>query len=136
MMRQAWIAIMLAVMLPGQGCSRHDLPGAAVSKADKTRTVMTLHVRLSDGFQDSTVSVAVDGAQVFHQSGVSTDQRIAHAASCEVQTEADSVQLEVAVEGGPRAVLAVAPAETPFVEVSLVDGALQLTPRNQATPMY
>lgn len=96
---------------------------------------MTLQIRLGSGFKDDTVQVTVDSAQVFRQAGVSTDLRISRAASVEVQTEAASVQLAVAVEGGPHAVLAVAPAETPFVEVSLVDGALQLTPRNKATPL-
>lgn len=96
---------------------------------------MTLEIRLGSGFKDDTVEVKVDGAQVFHQAGVSTDLRISRAASVKVQAEAASVQLEVAVEGGPHAVLAIAPAETPFVEASVVDGVLQLTPRNKATPM-
>lgn len=96
---------------------------------------MTLQIRLGDGFQDNIVSVKVDGAEVFHQGGVSTDARISHAASLDVQTEAASVQLEVSVEGGPHAVLAVAPGQTPFVEVSLVDGALHLSPQKKAPPM-
>lgn len=77
----------------------------------------------------------VDGAEVFRQAGVSTDLRIAHAASFEVKTGAPSVQLEVLVENGPHAVLAVAPGQTPFVDVSLVDGALQRVPRDKPTPM-
>ena len=55
--------------------------------------------------------------------------------ACRLLTEAPSAQLEVLVENGPQAAQDIAPADTPFVEVRRVDGALQLLPRDQEPPM-
>ncbi len=96
---------------------------------------MSLRVRLGEGFQNDTVSVRVDGDQVFHKAGVSTDWTISRADSVEVKTAEASVQLEVTVENGPRAVQDVQPAQTPFVEVRLVGGELQLLPMDGEPPM-
>ena len=96
---------------------------------------MMLRVRLGEGFQNNTVSVRVDGKDVYHRAGVSTDWTISRADSVDVQTEAPSVRLEVLVENGPQAAQDIAPADTPFVEVRLVDGALQLLPRDLEPPM-
>ena len=96
---------------------------------------MMLRVRLGEGFQNNTVSVRVDGKDVYHRAGVSTDWTISRADALDVATEAPSVRLEVSVENGPQVVQDIAPAQTPFVEVRLVDGALQLIPLNQEPPM-
>jgi len=96
---------------------------------------MSLRVRLGEGFQNNTVSVRVDGDQVFHKAGVSTDWTISRADSVEVKTAEANVQLEVTVENGPRAVQDVQPAQTPFVEVRLVSGELQLLPMDGEPPM-
>lgn len=95
-----------------------------------------LRVRLGEGFQNNTVSVRVNGEQVFHKSGVSTDWTISRADSLDVKIEAAAtVQLEVSVEGGPGAVRNIQPAQTPFVEVRLVNGALQVHALNEESPM-
>ena len=96
---------------------------------------MSLRVRLGEGFQNNTVSVRVDGDQVFHKAGVSTDWTISRADSVEVKTAEANAQLEVTVENGPRAVQDVQPAQTPFVEVRLVSGELQLLPMDGEPPM-
>lgn len=96
---------------------------------------MSLRVRLGEGFQNNTVSVRVDGDQVFHKAGVSTDWTISRADSVEVKTAGANVQLEVTVENGPRAVQDIAPGQTPFVEVRLVSGELQLLPMDGEPPM-
>lgn len=96
---------------------------------------MSLRVRLGEGFQNNTVSVRINGDQVFHKAGVSTDWTISRADSVEVDTAEASVQLEVTVEGGPRAVQDIQPAQTPFVEVRLVNGELQLLPMDGEPPM-
>lgn len=96
---------------------------------------MILRVKLGEGFQNNTVSVRVDGKQVFHRAGVSTDYTISRADSVDVPTEAPTVRLEVSVQGGPHVAQDIVPGQTPFVEVSLVGGALQLLPLDTERPM-
>ena len=135
MMRLAWMAVMLVLGLSGQACGERDLSAKSAATLDEGRKVMTLRVRLGEGFQNNTVSVLVDGRQVYQRSGVSTDWTISRADAVDVKTAADSVQLEVSVEEGARAVQVVAPARTPFVEVRFVNGELQLHALEQEPPM-
>lgn len=133
---QAWIAVMLAMGLSGPACSERGQSGAPVpASALEEEKVMTLRVRLGEGFQNNSVSVKVDGKQVYGRSGVSTDWTISRADAVDVKTGADSVQLEVSVDGGPPTVQAIAPARTPFVEVRYVNGELQLLALEQEPPM-
>jgi hypothetical protein len=94
-----------------------------------------LRVRLGEGFQNNTVSVRVDGKEVFQRSGVSTDWTISRVDSVDVPTAAPTVQLDVEVENGPRVVQEIAPAQTPFVELRFVAGELELLPFDQEPPM-
>jgi hypothetical protein len=109
--------------------------GVPVVTSEKARVVMTLRVRLGEGFQNNTVSVRVDGREVFSKSGVSTDWTISRADAVDVKTGAASVQLEVAIEGGPRVTRTIDPEQTPFVEVRLVNDDLQLLPMGEEPPM-
>ena len=135
MMRQAWMAVMLVLGLAGQACGERDLSAKPAATLDEKGKVMTLRVRLGEGFQNNTVSVLVDGRQVYQRSGVSTDWTISRADAVDVKTGADSVQLEVSVEDGARAVRTIEPAHTPFVEVRFVNGELQLHALEQEPPM-
>ncbi|MGX4642968.1 hypothetical protein [Massilia sp. SYSU DXS3249] len=129
-------ALALVLVLAGQACEHRGLSGIPVAKTDNPGRVMMLRVRLGEGFQNNTVSVRINGEQVFQKSGVSTDWTISRADSLEVKTEAAApVQLEVAVEGGPTAVKEIVPGQTPFVEVRLVSGVLELHPMNEESPM-
>lgn len=96
---------------------------------------MGLRVKLGAGFRDDTVSVRVDGVQVFDKSGITTDLRISRAEVVEVPAVRPVVQLEVSVAGGPSAAREIKPQETPFVEVRVVDGELELRATNEETPM-
>lgn len=96
---------------------------------------MTLRVRLGEGFRNDTVSLRVNGEQVFHKSGVTTDLRIPRADTVDLSIQESAVQLEVRVDGGPSTAQEIRPAETPFVEASLVDGRLELQALPQETPM-
>ncbi len=96
---------------------------------------MTLRVRLGDGFNNDTVSLWVNGEQVFHKSGVTTDLRISRADSVDVPVGTSPVRLEISVDGGPRAVKEITPAITPFVDANLVDGRLELQALPKETPM-
>lgn len=135
MARGAWMAVMLAAGLSGQACGVRAPAGPTVATTEDARKIMTLNIRLGEGFQNNTVRVRVDGRQVFEKAGVSTDWTISRADAVQVQTGADSVQLEVDVEGGPRAAQSVAPARTPFVEVRFVNGELLLLPMGEEPPM-
>lgn len=128
-------AVMLAAVLSGQACDTPGLSRVPVADIENARTIMSLRVRLGEGFQNNTVSVRVNGEQVFHKAGVSTDWTISRADSVEVNTAEASVQLEVTVENGPHAVQDIQPAQTPFVEVRLVSGELQLLPMDGEPPM-
>jgi len=96
---------------------------------------MSVRVRLGEGFQNDTVTVRIDGQQVYHRAGVSTDWTISRADSVEVQSAAPSVRLEVSVQGGPEAAQDIQPGQTPFVEVRLVNDQLQLLPMGEEPPM-
>jgi hypothetical protein len=137
-------APVLALALLGQACEERSLSGApavAVAASDahtntnQARKHMTLRVRLGEGFQNNTVSVRVDGKEVFRKSGVSTDWTISRADSLEVPLDAPSVQLEVTVDDGPRVARAIEPAQTPFVEVRFINGELQLHAMGEEPPM-
>lgn len=135
MRRQVWIAVMLVLGSSGQACSERDLSAAPAPALREEKKVMTLRVRLGEGFQNNAVSVKIDGKQIYGRSGVSTDWTISRADSVDVKTTADSVQLEVSVDDGPPTVQAIAPARTPFVEVRYVNGELQLLALEQEPPM-
>jgi len=129
-------AVMLVLVLSGQACDTRGLSSVPVAKTENPGRPMMLRVRLGEGFQNNTVSVRVDGKEVFQKSGVSTDWTISRADSVDVQTgAAATVQLEVSVEGGASAVQNIQPAQTPFVEVRLVNGALQLQALDEESPM-
>ncbi|OIJ42735.1 hypothetical protein [Massilia timonae] len=135
MKRKVLFAVMLALGSSGQACSERGPSGAPAPALNEEKKVMTLRVRLGEGFQNNTVSVRVDGKQVYQRSGVSTDWTISRADAVDVHTAADSVQLEVSVDGGPPVAQAIAPARTPFVEVRSVNGELQLHALEQEPPM-
>lgn len=135
MVRQLWSLVMLVLLLAGQACENRSLSGHRVVTIENTGKVMNLRVRLGEGFQNDTVSVRVDGREVFRRAGVSTDWTISRADSVDIPLQAASVQLEVAVEHGPRVIQEIAPGQTPFVEVRLVGAELQLLPFSEEPPM-
>jgi hypothetical protein len=134
MVRQLWSLVVL-VLLAGQACETRSPSGLPVTRVEHAGSVVMLRVRLGEGFQNNTVSVRVDGKEVFQRSGVSTDWTISRVDSVDVPTAAPTVQLDVEVENGPRVVQEITPAHTPFVEVRFVNGELQLLPFNQEPPM-
>jgi uncharacterized protein YcfJ len=134
-MRRALGLAVLALLCSEQACSAGGLSGKPVAVNGKARQAMTLRVRLGEGFQDNTVSVRIDGKQVYDRSNVRTDLTISRADSFDVAVDGPSVQLEVAVQGGPTVRRAVEPAQTPFVEVRFIDGLLQLLPLPAEPPM-
>lgn len=135
---RGWTAVLVCgALLAGQACAPRapGLSASIIEVNQEARTVMTLRVRLGDGFQDNTVTLRVNGQQVFHKSGVTTDLRISRADSVDLPVGSSIVRLEVAVDGGPSAAREIDPAETPFVDASVVEGRLELQALPRETPM-
>jgi len=96
---------------------------------------MSLSIKLRDGFSDDTVTIKVNGEEVYRKSGVSTDLAISFADALEAPAEQSIVQLEVAVEGGPTQTKEVRVRETPFVDVWFVEGEIELRASKDEVPM-
>ena len=96
---------------------------------------MTLQVALRDGFRDDTVTIKVDGKEVYRKSGVSTDLTISFADSVEVSVAGATARLEVSVAGGQSRSEEVRVAETPFVAVQVLDGTMEFRKSKEPIPM-
>lgn len=96
---------------------------------------MMLHVALRDGFRTDTVTIRVNGKEVYRRSGVTTDLTISFADSVEVPVEGATARVEVAVEGGHRGSEEICIAETPFVAVQIVEGKMEFRKSKEQIPM-
>ena len=96
---------------------------------------MRLFVKLRDGFSNDTVTIKVNGKEVYRKSEVSTDLTISFADAVEVPVEQSVVQLEVAVEGGQTRTKEVRVRETPFVDVWIIDGKMELRESKEEVPL-
>ncbi|MBL8130536.1 MAG: hypothetical protein JNL42_01655 [Anaerolineae bacterium] len=96
---------------------------------------MNLHVKLRDGFRNDTVTMRVNGDEVYHKSGVSTRLAISYADAVDIPIEEPVVTLEVAVQGGPSETAEVRVRRTPFVEVWVQDGVMELRKSDEETPL-
>jgi len=96
---------------------------------------MRLRLKLRDGFRDASVRILLGGRAVFDKRGVTTDLPTSLAEIIDVTTDETHPSLEVALEGGPRHRQQVAVAETPFVDVSVSDGALEFRATAQEIPI-
>lgn len=96
---------------------------------------MKLHVKLRDGFNDDNVSIRVNGREVYHKSGVSTDLSVSFADSVEIPVETAVVTLKVAVEGGETEEKEIRVKQTPFVDVWLTGQKMELRESREEVPM-
>lgn len=81
--------------------------------------MLALHIALEDGFQNHTVTIELDGRQVYSRSGVTTDLRFSRADALMVKLAAVSAQLRVSVEpGGLQASVLVDVLATPYLGIS------------------
>ena len=130
--------IVLILAASGGACSgeRKAAAGSATAVAsDRARTNMTLRIKLRDGFRDQTVVITVDGREVYRKSGVTTDLSISYADAVEASTGAAPVKLAVRVENGPAASADIDPRRTPFVDVRVMDGKMELRASAAEQPM-
>jgi hypothetical protein len=77
----------------------------------------TLHIALQDGFAGDTVSIRLDGREVYRKDGVRTDLRISRADGIDVPAAAGA-NVEVQARGQMGSVLVDAD-RTPYLAVSL-----------------
>jgi hypothetical protein len=96
---------------------------------------MQLSIKLRDGFNNDTVTIRVNGKEVYRKSGVKTDLTISFADAVEVPVEASPVELEVAVEDGPMKTKQIQVPATPFVNVWISEGEMELRASAEDVPM-
>ena len=94
-----------------------------------------LSIKLRDGFSNDTVTVTLNGKQVYSKAGVSTDLTISYADAVEVPVAESVVQLEVAVKGGQTETKEIRVQETPFVDVWISPGKMELRESAEEVPM-
>lgn len=131
------LLIVVVTLLIGSACDS-DVVGRAGVLAQAqydTRTMMRLSVKLRDGFSNDTVTIKVNEKEVYRKSGVSTDLTISFADAVEVPVEQSIVQLQVAVEGGQTKTKEVRVRETPFVDVWIIEGKMELRESQEEMPM-
>ena len=96
---------------------------------------MLLSIKLRDGFNNNTVTIKVDGQEVYHKAGVNTDLTISFADAVEVPVEVPVIKLEVALESGQAKTKKIRLRETPFVDVWIIDGKMELRESKEEVPM-
>jgi hypothetical protein len=120
---------LIPVLVLALGCSAFGgRPGvsAARSKKAEVRSV-TLHIDLQDGFQNDEVIIRLDGKQVFHKSGVSTDARISRADGFEATSSKPSALVEFELPAKhTKASQSIKASETPNIGIYIRDGKAQI----------
>jgi len=92
-----------------------------------------LHIALQDGFRDDSVTITVDGRNVFDKKGVTTNLAISYADAVDAPVSNPTASVEVSVSSRSRSAnLTVNVAETQYLSVNLSeDGAPRLTPSKE-----
>jgi hypothetical protein len=85
----------------------------------------SLQIDFEDGFDGDTVVVRADGEEVWRQEGLSTNVAISLAGIAQIEVS-ESAEVEVEVE--TRSLNATARADTPYLEVEIVEDRLTVTP--------
>ncbi|HMZ56378.1 MAG TPA: hypothetical protein PLT48_16110 [Nitrospira sp.] len=108
---------------------------------------LLLCIRLRDGFFNDTVAVRVNGSEVYKKHGVTTDLSISFADAIEFTVEKNVIMLEVSVDGRPgggpgnmhggglHESKEIWVQQTPFVDVWLIQGRLELRASSEEVPM-
>lgn len=134
---------MMAILVASGGaCSgertaeqRGAAGNATAVASDTARTNMKLRIRLRDGFRGQAVTVTLDGKEIYRKSGVTTDLAVSYADAVEASVDAAPVTLAVRVENGAAASADIDPRQTPFVDVWIVDGKMELRGSAVEAPM-
>lgn len=87
---------------------------------------MPLHIDLQDGFKDDEVIVRLDGREILHKSGVTTDIRISRADGIEATSTKADAQIEIELpKKNLRGTQTIKTGETPHIGISVTDGKPQ-----------
>jgi hypothetical protein len=98
------------------------------------RNIM-LHIKLRDGFTNDTVSITVNQKEVYRKAGVTTNLAISFADSVDVPVDTSVVKLVVEVEGEQHQEKNIQVNSTPFVDVWIIDGEMELRESKDEVPM-
>ena len=96
---------------------------------------MNLNIKLRDGFSNSTVSIQINGKVVYRKSGVSTNLAISFATSVDLTVDESIILFKVSVAGGPKKEREIKVNDTPYVEVWILDGKMELKSFAEEMPM-
>ena len=96
---------------------------------------MHLTVKLREGFNNDSVTIRLNGKEVYRKSGISTDLTISFADTVNIDVAAASITLQVSVASGLTQTVNVHVAQTPFIEVWIIDGKMELRKAKSETPM-
>ena len=96
---------------------------------------MILHVKLRDGFSNDSVTITVNGKNVYYKAGVTTDLTISFADAIDISVEESTVKLAVAIERGQKEEKELRVQETPFIDVRIINGKLELWESQDEFPM-
>lgn len=92
-----------------------------------------LHIALHEGFRGHTVTIRLDGKEIFKRSSVTTDLAISRADAFDVQVSSNLVGIEALAEpGGHKGSTQLDVTQYPFLSVSLEpDGSISFRPSKQ-----
>lgn len=96
---------------------------------------MNVRIKLRDGFRNQAVTIRWNGKEVYRKAGVTTDLTISYADAVDVAAENGPATLEVEVDGGASASARIDPAQTPFVDVWVDGGRMELRALAAEQPM-
>lgn len=60
-------------------------------------SITSLVVDLQDGFSNDTVDIRIDGAERYHQTGITTDYTVGLADSVEIEVPSDPINITISV---------------------------------------
>jgi hypothetical protein len=136
----AWL-LACGAACDGRVASRSGAGPATAAAQDRaataktTRSTMNVHIKLRDGFRDGDVTIRWNGKEVYRKAGVTTDLTISYADAVDVAAGEGPATLEVAVAGGASASATIDPAQTPFVDVWVDGGRMELRALAAEQPM-
>ena len=91
-----------------------------------------MHIALHDGFNGQTVTISVNGREVYRRSGVRTDLRISRADAFETEVPQGTAEISVSVEpGGLNATTRIDTTANPYLALDVYGGGIRFKPSNE-----
>ena len=96
---------------------------------------MQLTIKLRDGFKNDTITMRANGKEIYNKSGITSDLSISFAEAIDIKFTATLIRLEVTLNDAETKAIEVHLQETPFVDIWIVDGHLDLRASTIEVPM-